>query len=247
MAKASVPGQTKTRLVPPLTFMEAAMLNTAFLADVADNLALAARETSIAAYMAFGPPGSAPFLEALLPHQVGLIETWYPNFGVCLFEAAKVMLDLGYGSACLLNSDSPTLPTGYLAQIAAILSRPGDRMVLGPSNDGGYYIIGIKTLHNRLFEDVAWSTEAVTHQTLERAKELRLETILLPAWYDVDDAASLRRLVAETLEETTPSDGPARHAASRSKAVLRELIADTDFALRLDLKAGAGRRQIVGA
>ena len=57
MAKASAPGRTKTRLVPPLTFDEAAALNTAFLKDVGHNIAKAAERAPIAGYMAFGPPG----------------------------------------------------------------------------------------------------------------------------------------------------------------------------------------------
>src|SRR6201986_3388973 len=78
MAKASAPGRTKTRLVPPLTFEEAADLNTAFLQDVANNLLLASREATpeagIAGYAAFGPPGSENFFQQTLPPSIGLIE-----------------------------------------------------------------------------------------------------------------------------------------------------------------------------
>src|SRR5271156_5672393 len=88
MAKASAPGRTKTRLVPPLTFEEAASLNTAFLQDVGDNVLLAAKDAasaaSIAGYAAFGPPGSEAFFHQTLPPAIGLIEAWLPNFGDCL-------------------------------------------------------------------------------------------------------------------------------------------------------------------
>src|SRR5262245_65498911 len=79
MAKASVPGRTKTRLVPPLTFEEAAACNTAFLRDIADNILAAADRASIAGYMAFGPPQSRPFFHEHLPPAIGLIDAWYPN------------------------------------------------------------------------------------------------------------------------------------------------------------------------
>src|ERR1700687_536733 len=79
MAKASLPGKTKTRLVPPLTFDEAAAFNTAFLRDVAANIAAAGHEASIASYMAYGPPGSHPFFESISPADVGLIESWHPD------------------------------------------------------------------------------------------------------------------------------------------------------------------------
>ena len=84
MAKASIAGRTKTRLVPPLTSEEAARCNTAFLLDIADNILAASAQASIAGYIAFGPPHSRPFFEANLPSEVGLIDAWYANFGDCL-------------------------------------------------------------------------------------------------------------------------------------------------------------------
>src|SRR6266849_10958837 len=84
MAKASAPGRAKTRLVPPLNFEEAAAFNTAFLQDMADNLLLAGRETNLAAYAAFGPPGSERFFRKTLPDSIGLIDAWLPSFGECL-------------------------------------------------------------------------------------------------------------------------------------------------------------------
>jgi rSAM/selenodomain-associated transferase 1 len=248
MAKASIPGRTKTRLVPPLTYEEAALLNTAFLKDVITNLALAGKKATIASFAAFGPPGVAPLFETMLAADVGLIEAWLPDFGDCLFEAAKILLDMGYGAACLLNSDSPTLPTAWLTEAASILTRPGDRVVLGPSDDGGYYIIGIKALHRRLFDDVAWSTEVVARQTLDRASELGLETIILPTWYDVDDAASLRQLIRETSRGVVSPVGTVRYAAFHSAAALRDMLAAGDFAARLGLAAEIDyRRRVAGA
>src|SRR4051794_27709742 len=114
MAKASEPGRTKTRLVPPLRLDEAAEFNTAFLRDVSANLETAAGATPIFGYMAFGPPGSENFFRETLPREIGLIEAWHPNFGDCLFTAIAQLLDAGHSSAVVLNSDSPTLPTSLL-------------------------------------------------------------------------------------------------------------------------------------
>lgn len=223
MAKASIPGRTKTRLVPPLTLEQAADLNTAFLADICDNLALAARRAKIAAYMAFGPPGSAPFFQSRLPKEVGLLESWFPNFGDCLFFAARALLDMGYGAACVLNSDSPTLPTAWLVETARALARPGDRIVLGPSTDGGYYLLGLKQPHRRVFDDIAWSTDTVAAQTLERAAELGLETVMLDPWYDVDDAGSLETLSREVISGIGFAPSARSHDARHSAAALRRL------------------------
>ena len=108
----------------------------------------------------------------------------------------------------VLNSDSPTLPTALLNETAELLARPGDRAVLGPSSDGGYYLLGLKTAHRRMFEDIAWSTKRVDRQTRERAREIDLDVHVLPVWYDVDDVESLRRLHAELCRPEPPRPRP---------------------------------------
>src|SRR5580704_3993231 len=241
MAKASAPGRTKTRLVPPLTFDEAAALNTAFLQDVADNVLLAAGgaapDAGIAGYAAFGPPGSEDFFRRTLPPAVGLIEAWLPNFGDCLLHTIREIFARGHCSAVVLNSDSPTLPTALLRETAEALARPGDRAVLGPSSDGGYYLLGIKTAQRRLFEDIAWSTERVAEQTLDRSREIGLEVYRLPVWYDVDDADSLRRLQDELNRSETLRhrlDGQQLHHATHTAALLSDLRQQRDFSRRIE-------------
>jgi uncharacterized protein len=197
MAKASAPGRTKTRLVPPLTFEQAAALNTAFLRDMAGNLLSARSHTAIAGYVAFAPAGTEAFFRDILPPDIGLIDAWLPSLGDCLVHTIEEIFARGHAAAVVLNSDSPTLPTALLVETADILTRPGERAVLGPSTDGGYYLLGLKTVHRRLFEDIAWGTERVAAQTLERARELKLDMHMLPPWYDVDDVDGLRRLHGE--------------------------------------------------
>jgi rSAM/selenodomain-associated transferase 1 len=239
MAKASVPGHTKTRLVPPLSAQEAAAINTAFLKDVAANLAAAARDADIRGYMAYGPPGSERFFAETLPPGIGLIEAWFANFGDCLFHAIDRLLADGHGSAVVLNSDSPTLPTSMLTQTADVLARPGDRAVLGPSSDGGYYLLGIKRRHRRLFEGIDWSTDRVARQTRERAQEIGLPLHELPKWYDVDDVATLRQLHAELFDGQSFDPALTPHAASHSAALIGRLIANADLGTRLQLATNA--------
>jgi uncharacterized protein len=110
-----------------------------------------------------------------------------------------------------------------------MLARPGDRAVLGPSSDGGYYLLGLKTAHRRLFEDIAWSTERVTEQTRERARDISLDMHVLPQWYDVDDLETLRRLHGELCaREAGKRPLHARHTAS----LLNRLWPDGDFGRR---------------
>ena len=102
MAKASIPGRTKTRLVPSLTFEEAAQCNTAFLRDVADNILTASTRASIAGYIAYSPAHSRPFFEANLPSEVGLIDAWYANFGDCLSCTIERLLERRHRAAVVL-------------------------------------------------------------------------------------------------------------------------------------------------
>jgi rSAM/selenodomain-associated transferase 1 len=199
MAKASIAGKTKTRLVPPLTETEAAELNTAFLRDAADNILSAATFANVRGWMAFPPAGAEPFFRSHLPQGIGLIETVAPTLGECLHYAASTLLRSGHGAVCLLNSDSPTLPVEYLVSAATALTAPGDRIVLGPSTDGGYYLIGMKRPHPGLFENISWSTDQVLSQTLARARELGLPVVTLAPWYDVDGAETLQTLIGEVL------------------------------------------------
>ena len=246
MAKASLPGKTKTRLVPPLTFDEAAAFNTAFLKDVAANIAAAGQEASIACYMAYGPSGSHAFFESIFPTDVGLIESWHPNFGDCLYTAIEQVLARGHEGAVVLNSDSPTLPAALLVETARALARPGDRAVLGPSSDGGYYLLGLKARHRRLFENVAWSTEHVARQTRERAAEIGLDVHVLPEWYDVDDLASLRTLRAELTERYSVAPDLCPAPAVHTAELLASLLGRTDLAHRLAANAAPAAMRAAG-
>jgi uncharacterized protein len=237
MAKASIAGRTKTRLVPPLTFEEAAQCNTAFLSDIADNILAASAQASIAGYVAFGPPRARRFFQEHLPEEIGLIEAWYPNFGDCLFCAIAQLVERGHRAAVVLNSDSPTLPTSLLVDTAEVLARPGDRAVLGPALDGGYYLLGLKAKHHRLFQDIAWSTERVAQQTLERAAELDLPVHMLPAWYDVDDVAGLEMLRAELLEGRSFAPGLCPAQPRHTRALIQSLVETSDLKDRLSLNA----------
>ncbi len=233
MAKASCPGKAKTRLCPPLTFEEAAAFNTAFLKDVAGNLIAASLEASIAGTVAYGPPGSEGFFRAHMPPSIALHEVWQPGFGACLMEALRLQFAAGHEAACVLNSDSPTLPAGLLVEMANVLQEPGDRAVLGPSSDGGYYLLAVKAMHPRLFEDIAWSTGIVARQTLDRAAEIGLPVHVLPEWYDVDDSEGIDMLMGELLEGRAFSQALRSSPARHSLALLQSLLSDADFMTRI--------------
>jgi hypothetical protein len=123
MAKASIAGRSKTRLVPPLTFEEAAQCNTAFLRDIADNILAASANASIAGYIAYGPAHARPFFQENLPREIALIEACYPTLGECLDYTIAQLLERGHRAAVVLNSDSPTLPTSLLVETSDFKDR----------------------------------------------------------------------------------------------------------------------------
>lgn len=223
MAKASEPGKCKTRLVPPLTHDEAAALNTAFLADIGANIAACAETAPIQGLAAYHPVGREEFFAHVLPTDFRLIRPRESGLGRSLPHAARDILAAGYGSMCLVNSDSPTLPKDYLIEAARLLALPGDRCVLGPAADGGYYLIGLKRFHARLFEDIDWSTERVFAQTVARAEEIGLEISCLPNWYDVDDRETLTYLMRELFSPQDPGPYTGGNPAPRSRALLLDL------------------------
>jgi len=235
MAKAPKPGRCKTRLAPVLTTEECAAMSAAFLRDITENL----REAGIPRYIAYAPLGEDHLFDGHLAEgtQLVLADGTIPapenvhGFGRCLLHAMSALLDHGHSAAGVLNSDSPTLPTAILTEAARLLSLPGDRAVLGPADDGGYYFLGLKTAHENMFADITWSTADVASQTRQRAAEIGLELIELPTWYDVDDRAALDRLM-DALD--TPEDGTLRpYPAPFTAACVQKL------ALRTRLRAAA--------
>jgi rSAM/selenodomain-associated transferase 1 len=219
MTKAPRAGEVKTRLVPPLTHGEAAQLNKAFLRDVAAAMSAAAAERIARGVAVYTPLGTEAAYENILPEEFFLIAQRGQKFGDRLIFAAEDLFTVGFASVCLINSDSPTVPAENFSQAVKLLQLPGDRVVLGPSDDGGYYLIGLKKLHGAMFEHIDWSTDRVLDQTLQRAAEIDVEVKLLPAGYDVDDHATLRRLCGELLGENA-RDG----LAPNTRKFLAEII-----------------------
>ena len=206
MTKAPEAGKVKTRLTPPLTPEEAAKLNVCFLRDISCSIAAASEQTGSRGVAIYTPEGSEAAYDNILPPDFTLILQRGHDFGERLMLAVEDLLETGFGSVCLINSDSPTVPPSTFAEAAIELAKPGDRIILGPSDDGGYYLIGLKKLHQFVFEGIDWSTERVFEQTLKRASDAGVNVHLLPKGFDVDDSAMLRRLCDELLGTQSSHD-----------------------------------------
>ncbi len=192
VARQPVPGQAKTRLTPPLSVEQAAALYEGFLRDTLDLMRAVPDARRVVAYL----PREARAYFAHLAPGFELIPQSGENLGARLDHALTSYLSRGAERVVAMNSDGPTLPLAYLRQAFAVLSNHND-VVLGPSEDGGYYLIGLRKPAPRLLREVHMSTPHVLADTLRIAQEENLRVALLPPWYDVDDQASLERLIAE--------------------------------------------------
>ena len=222
MSKAPRPGKVKTRLSPPLTPEQASALNICFIRDTTENIDQVTQASNSAGLVVYTPVGDEVAFEGLLPQSFRLLAQRGDGFGERLLHACEDLFSCGYSAVCLIDSDSPTMPHSALLDAVVRLAKPGDRVVLGGSDDGGYYLIGVKQVHRRLFERIDWSTERVLRQTMERAAEIGLEVELLPTWYDVDDAATLERLRLELL--TSPASRTAGYDARHTREYLAGIL-----------------------
>jgi len=190
VAKRPAPGRTKTRLSPPLTPELASSLYECFLCDTLDQMRQVKDAHHVIAYL-----DEPNYFKRLAP-DFELIPQQGHDLGERLDNALSLYLSRGCEHAVIMDSDSPTLPSDYLSQAFNVLSDGAD-VVLGPCDDGGYYLIGIKKPTPRLLLEVQMSTPTVADDTIALAKEEGLNLVTLPIWYDVDDVTSLSRLMEE--------------------------------------------------
>ena len=183
-----VPGEVKTRLAPPLTPVETCELYRAFLADLFVRLAKLKKVSSIVFYR--GADGGA--LEDLIPARVPLVRQEGESLGDRLVNAFRDLIDTAGTPACVIGSDSPDLPLAYIRR--AFIKLKHKDVVLGPTLDGGYYLVGLKKLEPELFREIAWGGPDVLRDTLRHVERLRLSCGVLPPWYDVDNIESLSLL-----------------------------------------------------
>lgn len=213
MAKAPRAGRSKTRLCPPLSPEQAAALSGAFLRDTTSHVMAAAREAPIVGYAAYAPEGSQALVAAHVATGIAFVladgsppmPPGVDGFGRSLLHAMEGMFAQGHAAACVLSSDVPTLPPRLLVEAVRRLLAPGDRAVLGACHDGGYYLLGLKAPHARLFADIAWSTETVAATTRRRARDAGLDLVELEPWSDIDDAASLLAALGEPDGQRCPA------------------------------------------
>ena len=225
IAKAPRPGHVKTRLQAILSPDEAAALGAAFLRDTLGNLIQAAAVVPIAPFVAYAPAGEEARFDGLLPDGVELLladgadgeAAGVDGFGRVLLHTTRALLARGFAAACVLGADSPTLPTAELVRAVRVLLGAEADAVLGPAEDGGYWLLGLRQPHPAPFAGIAWSTDSVADATRTRLRDAGLSTVELAPWYDLDDRAALARLVGELARP-----GPA-YPAPHTAGLVRQL------------------------
>ena len=192
MAREPVAGRVKTRLTPELTPGDAALLYQAFLRDTLGKIGSLPGVTPVVAYT----PGTAEELfRRIAPENALLLSQAGGDLGERLHHVSSELFLRGYSRVVIVGSDSPDLPRNYL-ELA--FDRLGENdIVLGPCDDGGYYLIGLSCgPEPSIFTGIPWSSSRVFATTLRKADSLGLSVGILPRWHDIDTFEDLRTLLA---------------------------------------------------
>ncbi len=210
-AKPPRPGLVKTRLAAGIGPEAAALLYAAFLEDTLDAVG---RLPEMTRSVAWQPRGDT------LPVPAG----WRSgsqrgdDLGERMGAAFDAAFREGATAVVLIGSDSPTMPNERVTDAFERLG--GVDCVLGPAEDGGYYLVGLSSPAGAIFRGVEWSTDGVLRQTLEKARGAGIGVELLEPWYDVDTVEDLARLRAEL--------GARSGVAAATRRALAEVDRDRD-------------------
>lgn len=211
--KEPVPGKVKTRLQSVCSALEAATLYQAFIRDSVALLDASAAERKVIAY---APVGGAKALRCLIgPGNFEYIAQPETDLGGRMDKLMRWSFAQGARRTVIIGSDTPSLPLEYLNQGLGVLKKK--KLVLGPSTDGGYYLIGQSEADSEVFQGIEWSSGRVLEQSVARVQGRDLG--LLPVWYDVDTPAEagLLKMHLEALYKTGSSLG--RHSLQMLRAL----------------------------
>jgi len=196
IAKAPQQRTCKTRLTPPLSSRQAVELARAFLLDAVEIVQQAGLDVRVMCRSA----AERALLIGLLGEDASISVQRGRGLGSALESAFSEGLAAGYAAVGVFGADSPTLDPRILRSAFAALEDGAD-VALGPSADGGYYLLAARDVHPRLFQRMPWGTNRVAQLTLRNCESVGLTVSMLPTWYDVDDWAGLVELREEIRED----------------------------------------------
>ncbi len=190
-AKVPEPNQVKTRLATLITPEESAALYEAFLKDALDHYL--SMDLDVRLY--FGPSDEA-IPAALQPAGLTVHQQKGEGLGARMAAAFAETFVAGYEQIFIIGTDHPTLPEVFIEQAFVMLDE-AKSISIGPSEDGGYYLLGMNSFYPQVFKNMTYSHDKVFEQTLEKAEATDAEIYVLPPWYDVDDPETLIRLAGD--------------------------------------------------
>lgn len=199
-AKQPQAGQTKTRLCPPFSLAEAALIYEAMLHDM---LALTNGVVEVERWLFYAPTATAAdYFKGLAP-QMHALPQHGADLGARLIDAFANAFAAGATSVVVIGTDTPDLPEAYINQAFTLLESTAVDVIFGPATDGGYYLVGARTNWPELFTDIPWSTAEVLSASLHKAATAGISTMLLPEWYDIDTLHDLQQLLVSA-NQTAP-------------------------------------------
>ena len=189
--KAPVAGTSKTRLCPPLTPDEAASLHGSLILDAMEQ---AQGLAGVTLYVAGTPDLAHPFFKVLEGrYGARLLPQEGEDLGARMSGAMQKVFSLGHRRVILIGTDLPNLTRRHLSE--AVNDLGSHDLVLGPTLDGGYYLIALSRPVPELFSGLAWSTTTVLEETKKKAASLELSVTLLPSLRDLDDLDDLNAFI----------------------------------------------------
>lgn len=215
-AKTPIPGNVKTRLQPPLSQEEASRLYRGFVLDL---IRATGSLKGVTRMLGCSPNHHNPFFLSIANrYNIELVDQRGKDLGERMENALKDRIHQGFSSVVMMGTDSPTLPIDFIRKAFDLLR--AHEVVVGPSHDGGYYLVGFRKNIPPLFNSMPWGSDRVFSATLERINHLKLKCALLPFWYDVDTPADLKLLAAHLHYLRKQGVG---HAVSETARILETL------------------------
>jgi uncharacterized protein len=184
-ARDPILGKVKTRLSPFLEEEDILKLYICFLQDSLDNIR---QVENVDLFVGIAPSNESGFFNGTPGSDIRLFVQEGENLGDKMRRAIQDRFAEGYQRVVIIGSDSPSLPASYIYRA---LGSDKD-MVLGPSTDGGYYLIGMRGKVVEVFNGVTWGTETVLRETCAHLEQNGSSLELLPVWYDIDSPEDLK-------------------------------------------------------
>jgi rSAM/selenodomain-associated transferase 1 len=212
-AKEPRPGRVKTRLSPPLSPEGAAQLYHSFLQDILEEMT---QVPEVRLALAYNPLEAHDFFRSLVPAGTDLFLQEGNDLGERMARAFVRGFAAGFGPVLLRGSDVPDLPAAVVSESREVLATGQAQVVLGPTTDGGYYLVGLNAPQPCLFQGPVWSSDTVLTDTLRLARQLGLKVHFLPRWPDIDTYADLLTF----LHRARPAPGPGWRSLQQARRLL---------------------------